>query len=233
MREIGRDRFRKAIGELPEFSCKDEYLWAKVEKELDKRNIISSEFGENMLEFHASEEILENIESPQEKSTLKKAINQLPEHALQIDIWPVVEKELNSTQKQQSKKFYLSLLKVAAVFVLLVGGGLIYRLIVNSNEKDTISYSIEIIDDNTILQMPLNSEGDDHIQAICLNNPVVCSTPEFIELNKQIEDIEKELENISNILLQNNDPQIQRYYYQLENEKVEIEKKIIRVINQS
>lgn len=235
--EKGRNILLKAIGELPDFRCDDDDLWSRIENNIDTKDEINvSELRGRMPEYDAPKGIWKNIESTLNKMSYENAIGCLPEHPLPIDIWPGIEKELNKTKKVKPKKIYLSLLKVAAILIVVVGSSLAIRAIINQNEKrGTISYSVEMIDVGEISN-EVNSPGldkDEHIQTICRNNPIVCSTPQFVELNSQIEDVDKELENIATFLKKDNDPQLQRYYYQLENEKLSIEKKIIKMINES
>lgn len=157
----------------------------------------------------------------------------LPEYSLPKDIWPAIEQGLDNNRK---KKIYLSAFRVAAVITILLGSGLILKEYFKNNaESSTISYSTETIEDQSFFENTpqIEIQKNEHIQVICQNNPQACTSPVFIELNKQINDISSEMKKISKIIKKNNDPQILRYYYRLENKKVEIELQMLKLINQS
>lgn len=68
--------------------------------------------------------------------------------------------------------------------------------------------------------------------ALCESNPKICNTVFFKELDKQLMDVKGEL-NLMEPVIQNGDPQMMKYYYRLVNLKVEIEKKMIKIIMES
>ncbi|MBN1117657.1 MAG: hypothetical protein JXA77_10660 [Bacteroidales bacterium] len=157
----------------------------------------------------------------------------LPEFKLPRDIWPGIEQKLNSRQIRIKTQVVF---RVAAAIIILVGSTLLIREYLYRNKPESIiSYSTEVVDEADFLgyDFSSNSNGDKHIQAICKNNPGACSSELFIRLSKQINDISSEMDKISEMIKENNDPQLKRYYYQLENQKVEIELQMIKIINRS
>lgn len=162
----------------------------------------------------------------------QELIDNLPEFKLPKDIWPEIEAKID---KKQPKTVFIKIVKVAAAILLLLSSAVIIKQVYFSKStKGEISYSVETIqDDGTAFTPELKISGNSHIQAICLNNPVACNSEAFKELNQQINDLNNELDKLSKLLIENNDPQLQRYYYKLENQKTDIEIQMIKIINQS
>ncbi len=157
----------------------------------------------------------------------------MPEYALPKDIWPAIEHSLETTQK---RKIYISVARVAASIIVLIGIGVLLREnIIFRGEKGKISFSTETVEDSSFLgeEFPVEIQRNEHLQLLCQNNPELCTSPLFIELSKQIDEIGMEMKKILEMTEKNNDPQILRYYYQLENQKVEIELQMLKIINQS
>lgn len=158
---------------------------------------------------------------------------QLPEFSLPKDIWPEIEQSLETNHR---RKIYLAAARIAASLVFLLGIGLLLKDNIGfGEEKVAISYSTETVEDQSFVEddFPVKIQGDEHLQLLCQNNPEACTSPLFIELTKQIDEIVTEMNKISDMAEKNNDPQILRYYYQLENQKVEIELQMLKIINQS
>jgi hypothetical protein len=231
------DILKKAILQLPEFVCNNAELWEKIEFQLQTiENDIDRSLSDKLPEYKAPEGIWENIERSLDEKTYENALNNLPEYSLPTDIWKGIDKELSSSKPYKTRWINYPLFRVAAVIALLIGGTLIIKeLITNNKNRDTISYSVETIDDSgfTGYETEQVIPDNEHIQVLCENNPVACSTEQFIELTKQIDDVNKELQEMVEIIQKNKDPQMLRYYYRLENQKVEIEQKMIKIINQS
>jgi hypothetical protein len=156
-----------------------------------------------------------------------------PEYDLPKDIWPEINKALDVNR---TKKVYFSIVRVAASIAILISIGLVFnKQFSNKSKNSYYIYSSEIIDNQNELneELPIGTTGVDRIRIICANNPDACSTPLLKELSRQIDDISAEMKNLSEKFNENKDPQILRYYYLLENQKVEIELQMIKIINQS
>jgi hypothetical protein len=237
MKEKGKDILIRAIRELPERRLEDSNLWNRIEirlnqvTELKNINILTE-----LPAFKAPDTIWNKVENELDSLPLRKAIEELPSFSAPDDIWPGIEEKAKQIKLTGLRKNISILFKVAAVFLAIIGISLLFRAyLYNLQIKGKISYSQEIIENSSLKDITQNPDAlaDEHMKVLCINNPVVCSTPQFDELRRQIDEISLELENMKSILEKGNDPQIQRYYYQLENEKAQVEQKIIKMINQS
>jgi hypothetical protein len=180
-----------------------------------------------------SESMWQNIEKSLPEETTNTLADVLPEYILPKDIWPAIEQDLDNRKIHKIRFAYL---RIAAGIVALIGLGFLVKEFVGYKaDKGTITYSVETVDNSNlhINEIIQDIPENENIKTLCQNNPVVCSTQQFEELTRQFDDVTGEMQEITKIIKENNDPQLLRYYYRLENQKAEIEKKMIRIITQS
>lgn len=163
------------------------------------------------------------FDSIKEKGTLPK----LPEFKAPESVWQKIEIVLESAEISKKRRITPILVKwSAAAAILILAGYLSLNWFRNYNQQAKYFNASQ-----TEIQ---EGHGIESIYnpALCNNNPQVCSTDLFKELDKQLNEINSELETMKP-MIKGNDPQLLKYYYRLENEKAEIEKKMVKIIMQS
>lgn len=218
MKEINRHILQRAIRDLPGFRINKD-IWPNI-----KKDTINLSFRENLNklpEFKAPDRIWEKVQFDLEPDSFKNAKINLPEFKAPDRIWNNIEPHAKDPVVQRLKILY----KYAAAFILLVG--LTVGVLFKSSESD-ISYSIEIVPIETNIYP--GEKRTDITQKLCHQNPVACRNLEYIELNKQLNEVSLELEKLHQMVEKIKSPLSQKYIYMLENKRVEIEKKMIKVV---
>lgn len=225
MKKKNTDILKKAIAELPEFRLNNPEIWPRIEDVLRKE----SKFSVKLPEYKAPEGLWNTIEERlnQQVPQLNNAINDLPEQKAPEKIWKNIENELDKTILFRQKKLIPWIIRIsaAAVITILVGYFSITWIVETSRRKTFFSNSKTV---------ESKEEGFESIYnpALCKSNPQVCSTDLFKSLDNQLNDIKSEIESMKP-LIKGNDPQLLKYYYRLENERAEIEKRLVKIIMQS
>ena len=75
--------------------------------------------------------------------------------------------------------------------------------------------------------------SSDIILSQCEKLPEVCKTPLFIELHGQLKEIREEQQKLEQLLKNSQNPRLLKYYYRMENERVEIEKRLVKLFIES
>jgi len=172
------------------------------------------------------------IENRLNETDLDKYYLTLPVYKAPDNLWEKVEKELNKKRKLKQNYFFRLMIRIsaAAVLILLVGYGIL--------RWDRAKVKIEELQSNSKTEIfKMDNTDDSGIEsiynpALCQSNPQICSTDLFKSLDKELNDIKVEIEALKP-MIKGNDPQIMKYYYRLVNERVEIEKRMVKIIMQT
>jgi hypothetical protein len=239
MQERKRNILKWAIRNLPSFRLLKERTWEDLEKVLEERG------GEGKLKKALDElpsyvlpnDIWPDIEERLEQKDihLKKAIDDLPVFKVPSDLWKRLEEKAGLQKKTKISLYKSPVFRIAASITLLISiTYLAYRFLIPEGDE-TISMHIEIIDDSKIPDIVPEGVGIQPIfnSQLCKGNPQLCSSPQFKELDRQLNELQNELDRILGQPGSKNDPQLIKYYYRLKNERVEVEKRMVKLIIQS
>jgi hypothetical protein len=146
--------------------------------------------------------------------------NLLPEFKAPEGLWNKIESRLSN--KPVGIRFGSVFLRIAAIVVFLITLSIGYLIL----KPDALPLANQKrVQDETNLAELYNP-------SMCTANPSVCNTPVFKELTKQLQDLKQELINMED-LIGNREPQMMKYYYRLINQKVAVEKKMVKIIVES
>jgi hypothetical protein len=150
------------------------------------------------------------------------SVGNLPVFKAPESLWGQIDKMLDPPRNHQNGRMLrFTRIAAAATILLAVGAGLIYIILMNI-DKNPGTIHTESLTEVSLLYNP----------SLCQGNPHVCNSPIFRELNRQLTEIKEELVLMEPIV-NNEDPQMLKYYYRLENLRVEIEKKMVKMIIES
>ena len=227
MSEKNRNILKHAITQLPGFKIRKPEIWGRIEKVLEKKEKMESALQSGLPHFHAPDALWEKVEAELQAQhpVLRKAISEMPVSTVPAGTWDKIEILLDKQVSLRIRKRVFFMAKMAAsilVFMSIAYGILKYR----ENRKENLTRT-------TFERMEL-SNGIEAIYnpALCKSNPRVCQTELFKDLDRQREEIGKEI-NTMKTLINNKDPQMMKYYHRLVNERVEIEKRMVKLIIES
>ena len=146
-----------------------------------------------------------------------------PEH-----VWAGIQEELDRKKEMPVSKINYTWAAAAASVILITAFSiylLVSRYSIKSPETNYTEKENKIPETGIMNSSIYNPE-------LCKNNPQICKSPVFIDLEKQLHEVKSELDLI-NGYMRTDDPQMMKYYYRLENTRVEIEKKMVKIILQS
>ena len=167
-------------------------------------------------------------ESIERQLDRKKIFYNLPEYKAPDALWNKVEQGLDKRKIRRSFFSAHYLARIAAVIILFVSFGIIIKY----------EYGRKYLKEASYLEKPeaktMNEPGIESIynSALCKGNPQICNTPLFKSLDKQLNEVKGELDQMKP-MIKNGDPQMMKYYYRLEKERVEVEKKMVKIIMES
>jgi hypothetical protein len=203
MKAKSRYILKKAIGEMPTFKLEVSNFWERIDNQLNKK--YNTQFG--------------------------NFITDLPKNAAPDGLWERVEYNLNKRQNNRQLKsfYYLKRAVAAAVIVLSIGFGLMFIKHEFTSESLHESAELHKIDTNSKDKMEIQSIWN---PALCKGNPQIFNTVLFKALDKQLNEVKGELV-LMKPMIRNGDPQMMKYYYRLVNLRVEIEKKMVKIVMES
>lgn len=151
-----------------------------------------------------------------------KSIANLPVFKAPDNLWDQVDSRLDASRNLHKRRMFgLTRIAAAIAILLALGAGLIYIIHTNTDQNSGTILT-ESVPEVSFLDNP----------SICQGNPRVCKSPVFMELNRQLTEVKKELD-LMEPMVTREDPQMLKYYYRLENLRVEIEKKMVKIIVES
>jgi|WetSurMetagenome_2_1015567.scaffolds.fasta_scaffold404651_2 hypothetical protein len=203
MKEKNQHILKKAIGELPAYQLENLKFWEIFDNQQDKKN------------------------NPQ----FRNLLCDLPKYVAPEGLWKRVEYGLNNRPKNRQSSSFHFLTRVAAMIaiILSIGFGLIsirYR------------YAIKSLPDSGVTKKFLTDSKDEMgimsiwNPALCQGNPQICNTILFKALEKQLNEVKGEI-GLMEPMIRNGDPQMMKYYYRLVNLRVEIKKKMVKIMMES
>ncbi len=204
MKELNRKYLKKAIAELPEMEANDA-IWDNI---LAKSSV--------------------NIDYKEKnKENLNNAINDLPDLNAPDEAWNKISQTVVKKKSLPIRKLYLSISAAAAVLAIT------FIVLKNTDifQEGKIEYSTEIIfvDDEADIQSSGDDKINDYLSHNCKNLPLVCENPKFKDLNLQLNELETEENKLRKVIEQNNEPQLKKYLYRIENDKVGIQKELMQM----
>jgi len=226
MKKKNTNILKKAIAELPEFRLNNPEIWPGIEDVLGK----DTKYSTKLPEYKAPENLWQKIEEKlaQQNPNLTNAIQNMPLYKAPVNTWEKIEHELDKNKRIGKGKELRLLIRIsaAAILVLSVGVGLWLRF----GNKNTELERLQVKN----IEIHQNGDGIESIYnpALCKSNPQICNTDLFKSLDKELNEIKTEIETMKP-MIKGNDPQLMKYYYRLENEKAEIEKRLVKIIMQS
>ncbi len=229
MREKKRKILLKAISELPQYSIEGNEVWSSIERELDQQEYDPAHAILQLPVFKTPEKVWDGIENRlnQKKTILKRVIDELPVFKAPDGSWEKID--------IPSRKKHLRLVdfrKIAVAAILIIALGLGALLVQRQNKSGLTSMDNNYTSDSDEKSSSVGGLESIYNPALCAGNPEVCNSPEFKELAIQMKIVNAELKKLKLLLKQDNF-QLRNYYYRLENEKVEIEKQMARLIIKS
>jgi hypothetical protein len=239
MRERKRNILIRAIHTLPSFRLPDKESWEKIEKRMNERagEVTLKKTLNEMPTYVLPHDIWPGIEEKltQKDVNLRKAIDDLPAFKVPYDVWKGIKAKAGWQKKTQIGIFKSPVFRIAASILLLVSlTYLAYRFLMPPKDK-TISIHTETINngDNLFMKPPRVEMQPVFNSQLCKGNPQICNSPQFKELDRQLKELNQKLNAIMKQPGSKNDPQLLKYYYRLENEKAEVEKRMIKLIIQT
>ena len=224
--ERKRKILKQVIRHLPQYSFEKEEMWRRVQDALMLKEDNLSNPVTKLPTFFAPEKLWKKIEESlnQKQTPLERAINELPIYKAPQGIW----EKTNPRLKKKFIRFY-DLRKIAAAASILLALSSVLFLI--SRREEMRFTRLERKNVKEIFQSVSYQGGLDILlsSALCNGNPEVFNSRVFIDLTAQLQDIKKELTKMEPLLKQHN-PQLQNYFYRLENERIETEKQMIKLI---
>ena len=158
----------------------------------------------------------------------KKIFDNLPEHKAPSGLWEKVEQKLNKKPVHRSLFSAYYVTRIAASIILLATIGMLIKYEYIRRSLNEVSH-IEKPDAKVMNALGLESIYN---SSLCKGNPQICNTPLFKSLDKQLNEVKGELDQMKP-MIQNGDPHMMKYYYRLEKERVEVEKKMVKIIMES
>ncbi len=178
--EKNRKILTDALRKLPVYSPKEK-VWEELCVHLENKT--SSAKLSQLIDFDPPESIWDNIE---EKLSQKEKLSSLNEYNPPINVWENIEKNLSVKKAKRAKKHIVRWIKLssaaAAIFLL---GYFIFNT-VNSN-NNIFSYEEEWIELTDLQIWNKEEQSVEYALAIiCNENPKVCKSPEFQEIDKEL-----------------------------------------------
>ncbi len=173
MQEKNKHILQEAIQKLPQYEP-EALIWISIEAELE---VLEKENG------------------------LQIAINELPVYNPSDSIWENIEEELANDDRKSGRLIWLKRISaVAAAVVFLIIGNFVFKQN-TGQEKVTISYSQETVDEVLIKQdWDEDDDAFEMVLAFCETDHIVCELPEFVVLKSELEDLNNAREELKEAL---------------------------------
>ncbi len=149
----------------------------------------------NWLTIDAELEVFEN------EDDLQNAVNELPAYSPADSLWDNIENELETDRKKSGRVVWLKRISsAAAVIIFVVAGNFMFNQKAQQ-ERITISYSQEFVEDD-LLKQDWDEDNDafEMVMAFCETENIVCTLPEFVILKTELEDLNIAREEVKTAL---------------------------------
>lgn len=174
--------------------------------------------------------IEEHFKNREHDIVLAADFTNLPVHEPEEAVWIGIEQKL----KKQRKVFHLKpaiYIKVASTILIVVGISVLFTMLIKTS-KYTVYYSSETKEPSTTFEQLIETDDlSNLIKSTCIQKPAICQNEFFIELKNELKALESEKIKIEQAYLKNNTNQLLTYLQYIEDQKVEIQKKILRFSN--
>jgi len=141
------------------------------------------------------------LEVFEKEDDLQNAINELPTYSPADSLWDNIGNELKTDSIKAGRVVWLKRISTAAAAIaFLVIGNFIYNQNLQQ-ERITISYSQEIVEDD-LLKQDWDEDNDafEMVMAFCETENIVCTLPEFVILKTELEDLNIAREEVKTAL---------------------------------
>ncbi len=239
MKEKKRNILIRAISNLPAFRLKREGVWDNIKKGIESENKGDKlkKAIEALPSYTAPDGLWSRIEEQlsTRDENLRSAIGELPAFEAPTGIWEGIEERTHIWGREIRHLYMTQIFRVAASVALLISLAYLTYRVLHPAKEETISEHIEIVEEDdypdirsagTEIRSGFNTQ-------LCKGNPQLCNSPQYKELDRQLKELQEELNKIIEQPGSKNDPQLLKYYYRLENERIQVEKQMIRLIIQS
>jgi len=188
--------------------------------------------------YDAPDYVWENIEGhfrlrEERKGGFRKNFDKLPVHEPGEKIWGQIENTLKHQNKGKLRILSSNSLKIAASVIILLG--LSFLVIYHFKTKESILYTYEFESknvDDAKLEVPVeNDQLLILIKTNCLQKPTVCQSKNYIKLENKLMELESEATKMSQLYAANKNEQLLKYMNFIENQKIELQKKILQYAN--
>lgn len=187
------DRYIKAF--LPQHEP-SESVWEKIEGKLAADELRNDENDSDTLRnklpvYSPSETTWDEIEHQLNATELR---SRLPEYIPNDSTWSGLDKNIGRSKNLTKRRY--TVLKWAAVLIIVLGAGQILKNVLNEEPKLEYRVEYEAISVPTESNAAQNSpgaegiEGDELIEQLCRYSQATCDTPEFKELESELEQLE-------------------------------------------
>jgi hypothetical protein len=208
MQEKNRDILKKAIAQLPTYCMKDGAVWEGIAECLKHKEKILS----RMPEYKAPEGIWDKIESRLPEEKLKEG---------KVEIIPIP---------------FAGKVAIAAGILVIISLG-IWQLTIRPHSGAEIIYSVEKMNSDVNYDATAKDDTenslDNMISQHCKYNLQVCTSDKFINLQKELNNIDKEYGELRDQIMKSPDNQLYQYLYRIENERIAIQKEMLQLLNES
>jgi hypothetical protein len=219
MKRKNQTILKKAISDLPKYHLENNEVWENISSRLDH---------------------IENIK------------NSLPKFEAPANIWGRIEEKLNeeglvdNTAKHwkpssmilnKHKRIPLTIkYSIAASIVFLIGLS-IWKFTDHSNTNGKLIYSVESSETIETIQPEINNDTqntmNDMISQNCKNSPGICTSPRFLDLQKELTEINKVYDELKEKINQDPNDQLYKYLFRIENERVAVQKELLQIFKAS
>ncbi len=136
--------------------------------------------------------------------------------------------------RKKKKTNYLSLVKIAASIIIMIGTTLTYSYF-QTQPKSTITYSYEQqipTNGDQLFNIEIQSTEFTTLLAIkCKTSPNICGNKEYEDLYSRLKEIEREEKILKSALEEYNDPNIENHLIRITNDKLKIEKYLLNLFS--
>jgi hypothetical protein len=209
----------KAISELPHFHLKNEEVWKNISSRLDHIENIKN----SLPKFEAPGELWERIE---ERLNNEDSINKTVEKST-----PAV-----LILKKVSGKSLFIKYSIAASIVLLLGLST-WKFTRQSGTNGKIIYSVESSGTIEKIQPEINDDTENNLNTMiseyCKFSPGVCNSSRFLDLQKELTDINKVYDELKEKITRDPNDQLYKYLFRIENERVTVQKELLQIFKAS
>ncbi len=175
----------------------------------------------SMPQHRAPENLWENIE--QRLSSETDLSLKLPQHNANAELWSGIESALDKQQNTLKIKHFVRWTAAAAVIMLLF---------IPLNNSQLFKRGDKLVTTEELL-IPVNGQVinslnlEEDILACCSQNPEVCESPDFNNLNNMLNQLKTEKTHLIQLSNEMNDPSITDYINKVNSNIAQVQRKLL------